>query len=302
MTSMTPKGSIASVGPVLPHDLFAATGRYAGPLGWDLDRPMPFAAHWMENRFAPWAASILEDWAAGAFDAHEAVVFARADDNAQRLYYYLCELRRRGVIAGGPEPLVFDSAQGPRATSLVRTTESVRKLARRLGVNDSALEAGVRATNQKRAAQLPATSGKPVCLLIGTPPPDRTLHAAIEGAGWAPDGPTLAALWRDCGAPVDEATGDPCAAIARQVNASPIGPRAFVDRAATLRERVVATGARSAVLWYAEQEEGEVWHLPSLRRVLEEAGVPALVLTRRKWTADSEAAAQIGKFLQENAA
>jgi len=97
--------SFASVGPLLPHDLFAASGRYAGPLGWTLDRPMPFAAEWMENRFAPWAASILEDWAAGAFDAHEAVVFARADDSAQRLYYYLCELRRRGVMTGGPEPL-----------------------------------------------------------------------------------------------------------------------------------------------------------------------------------------------------
>lgn len=290
---------IASVGPVLPQDLFAATGRYAGPLGWAPDRPMPFAAQWMENRFAPWAASILEDWAAGAFQHHEAVVFARADDNAQRLYYYLCELRRRGVIQGGPEPLVFDSAQGPRATSLARTTQSVRKLAGRLGVDDAALEAGIAATNVARAARATAGSHKPVCLLVGTPPPDRTLHAAIEATGFMADGPTLDALWSDPGAPVGEATGDPCAAIARQINASPIGPRAFVDRPEVLRARIAATSAQAAVLWYAEQEEGEVWHLPSLRRTLYEAGVPTLVLTRRQWGADHEAAAQIGVFLRE---
>lgn len=297
--TVTPKGSIASVGPVLPHDLFAATGRYAVPLGWTLDRPMPFAEQWMENRFAPWAASILEDWAAGAFDGHEAVVFARADDNAQRLYYYLCELRRRGVIAGGPEPLVFDSAQGPRATSLARTTQSVRKLAERLGVDDNALEVGIAATNAGRAARATAGNDKPVCLLVGTPPPDRTLHAAIEAEGLAAHGPTLDELWSDPGAPVVEGSGEACAAIARQINASAIGPRAFVDRAEMLRARVAATSAQAAVLWYAEQEEGEVWHLPSLRRTLDEAGVPTLVLTRRQWSADHEAAAQISAFLRE---
>ncbi len=291
--------SFASVGPLLPHDLFAASGRYAGSLGWTLGRPMPFAAQWMENRFAPWAASILEDWAAGAFDAHEAVVFARADDNAQRLYYYVCELRRRGVIAGGPEPLVFDSAQGPRASSLARTTQAVRGLAERLGVDDAALEAGIVATNSARpmlAAQ-PATS--PTCLLIGTPPPDRALHDAIERQGWHADGAALADTWRDPGAAVDESTGDPGGAIARQIHTSVIGNRAFADRAAALRARLTATGAKAAVLWYSEDEEAEVWHLPDLRRVLDAAGVPALALTRRLWGPDPDAADRIGTFLKE---
>lgn len=294
--------TIASVGPLLPHDLFAASGRYAGPLGWRLDRPMPFAAQWMENRFAPWAASILDDWAAGAFDAHEAVVFARADDSAQRLYYYLCELRRRGVIAGGPEPLVFDSAQGPRASSLGRTTQAVRGLAERLGVDEAALEAGIAATNAARqAALMPETTGR-TCLLIGTPPPDRTLHAAIEHAGWRADGATMTLAWANPGAPVDETSSDPCAAIARQIHTSTLGNRAFTDREAALRTRIAATGAKAAVLWYAEDEEAEVWHLPGQRRVLEEAGLPALAMTRRTWGADSEAAERIDAFLKGLAA
>lgn len=294
--------TFASVGPLLPHDLFSASGRYAGPLGWRLDRPMPFAAQWMENRFAPWAASILEDWASGAFDAHEAVVFARADDSAQRLYYYLCELRRRGVIAGGPEPLVFDSAQGPRASSLARTAQAVRVLAERLGVDDAALEAGIVATNAARYAASPPDATARTCLLIGTPPPDRTLHAAIEQAGWRADGPTMTEGWADPGAPVHEASGDPCAAIARQVHTSPLGNRAFTDREAALRARIAATGARAAVLWYAEDEEAEVWHLPGQRRVLEAVGLPALAMSRRTWGADPEAAERIGGFLKGLAA
>ena len=289
---------IASVGPALPHDLFAASGRYAGPLGWSLDRPMPFAARWMETKFAPWAASILEDWAAGAFDAYEAVVFARADDNAQRLYYYLCELRRQGVVAG-PEPLIFDIAQGPRPTSLDRTTAVVRKLAARLDITDSALDGAIVTTNAARVGcAAPLRHGK-TCLIAGSAPPDRGLHDAVEAQGWHAAGPVLAKVWADAGPMVDAGTGDPCAAIGRQLWSSPLGNRTGHDRAAMLAAAVAEAAASAVVLWYSEDEEAGVWHLPAERRMLAGAGIATLVLTRRPWGRDDAGAATIGDFLRE---
>ena len=43
--------------------------------------------------------SIAEQWLTGELDFLDAVVFPRSDDSAQRLYYYLCELQRRGARA-----------------------------------------------------------------------------------------------------------------------------------------------------------------------------------------------------------
>lgn len=289
---------IASVGPALPHDLFAASGRYAGPLGWSLDRPMPFAARWMETKFAPWAASILEDWAAGAFDAYEAVVFARADDSAQRLYYYLCELRRQGVLAG-PEPLVFDSAQGPRMTSLDRTTAMVRKLAAKLDVDDLALEGAINTTNGTRAGRAALPHNGRTCLIAGTTLPDLQLHHAIEAQGWHASGAVLTDVWADPGPVVDAGTGDPCAAIGRQIWASPLGSRASHDRGAALAASIAATAASAVVLWYSEDEEAAVWDLPAQRRMLAEAGTPTLVLTRRPWGRDADAVTAVGDFIRE---
>ena len=77
---------------------------------FDPERPTPAADRWMESKFAPWARAILEGWAAGEYDDLGQVIFSRADDSAQRLYYYLCELQRRGLV-GGPEALIAAMAR-----------------------------------------------------------------------------------------------------------------------------------------------------------------------------------------------
>jgi hypothetical protein len=56
------------------------------------------------------------------------------------------------------------------------------------------------------------------------------------------------------------------------------------------------------VLWYAEEDEAEVWHLPAQKRALAEAGIPALVLTRRSWRGDDGVDADIAAFLKEQGA
>lgn len=140
---------IGAVGFDVPPDLLAAVDGGAFLLPWRTGRPTPFADAWLENSFPGVARSILEDWAAGAFDALDAVVFSRGDDASQRLFYYVRELQRRGKLRG-PEPLVFDVARIPRDSSRRHTEGSLRLLAARLGVGDAALAAGIRATDRLR--------------------------------------------------------------------------------------------------------------------------------------------------------
>lgn len=277
---------IASVGPNLPVEVLHATGRYAGPLGWTIDRAFPRASQWLESKFPLWAFSILEDWDAGAFANLSQVVFSRGDDSAQRLYYYICELQRQGILAG-PEPLIFDLAQIPRETSLGRTERAVANLAERLGVAETDLAAAGELVHEIIAA-----SSDRVCLLTGTPPPDRRVHEMIARAGWDASGPTLADLWRG-----EASGGATYAGIARRVHETQTGPRNFRDRAVEIATRATAARASAAVIWYAEEDEAEIWHLPEQRRALDDAGIPALVPTRRDWRGNDGLEAEIATFL-----
>ncbi len=292
---------IATIGADIPLQVLEATGRFVGPLTWDIDRPFPRAGQWLESKFATWAFSILEDWADGRFDHLEAVVFSRSDDSAQRLYYYVCELRRRGLLAG-PEPVLFDVAFIDRASSEARTIASVRALAGRFRADDRAIEEVLaRGLAGDCAVTLPA-SDAPGCLLAGSPPPDRRVHAMIEAAGWRATGDTLAEIWaRPCPG-VERASGDPCATIGKRLHGLRHGPRGFFDRGAALVEAARTATARAVVLWFAEEDEARIWHLPAQRRALAEASVPALVLTRRDWRADDGLDAEIAAFLAETGA
>ena len=290
-------GAIAHVGPNLPQDLLRATGRHAGPLEFDPERPTPTADRWMESKFAPWARAILEGWAAGDYDGLGQVLFSRADDSAQRLYYYLCELQRRGLV-GGPEPLMLDIAKIPRASSVDRTADSLRRLAAVLGVDQAGLARAIDACNAERTHSTGPVSPQPRCLLAGTPPPDHRLHQAVERAGFSGVGPILRETWTRLGAIVDVAGAEPMTALARQVHADPAGPRSFADAGVALLEAIAESGAEGVVLWQIEEDEAQAWHLPAQRAALASEGLPALVMTRRDWLARDGAADEIAAFLQ----
>ncbi|BBD99450.1 hypothetical protein SAMIE_1029510 [Sphingobium amiense] len=291
---------IAYVGPDLPHDLLTASGRCAGALGWNIDRAMPAADRWLESKFPLWSRSILQDWADGVLDGHDAILFSRADDAAQRLYYYLCELRRQGEIRG-PEPLIFDAATIARASSARHVEAAVRKLAVRLEVDESQLARAIIATNARRQADEGGANAGPSCLIAGTPPPDRRLHAMVEATGWRAAGPTLGAIWEALGPPVAEG-GDPFAAVAAQRHRHAQGSRAFADGAAVLMEEARRQNARAVILWLAEEDEARLWDLPPQRAALDAAHIPALVLTRRDWRANGGEAEEIAAFLKGLAA
>jgi hypothetical protein len=287
-------GDIAHVGPNIPLALLQATRRHAGSLKFDPDAPTPAAERWLERKFAPWAKSILEAWAGGAYDALGQVVFSRADDSAQRLYYYVCELQRRRLI-GGPEALILDIAKVPRETSVARTERCLRELAEELGVDETALGSATD-RRDRECVEEAVSSEQPRCLLTGTPPPDRRLHDAIAQAGFVPVGRTLHDSWNDPGRPLDLARVGPFATLAREVHAAD-GPRSFADPGRTLGDAVAAAGATAVILWQIEEDEAEAWHLPAQRRALAQAGVANLVMTRRDWLGRDGAAAEIAAFL-----
>lgn len=290
---------IAYVGPDLPQDVLTATGACSGPVGWNVDRPLPAADRWLESKFPLWTRSILQDWSDGALNGLDAVLFSRGDDAAQRLYYYICELRQRGEIAG-PEPMIFDTATIQRASSVAHMGKAIRRLTERLGIYDDALERGIVATNALRLAALQVCGDAPLCLLAGTPPPDARIHAMIEAAGWRAAGPTLAQSWQNPGdLRVEEGSGDPCAAIARQLHEAAQGSRAFRDHADALSAQARQVRASAVLLWFAEEDEARIWHLPAQRDALADANIPTLILTRRDWRANDGMAEDIAKFLKE---
>src|SRR5690606_35990857 len=98
----------------------------------------PWADRWLESSFPYWSRAILEQWHDGAFDQLETVVFSRADDASQRLYYYVAELQRSGKLRG-PAPRMFDIALIPRESSLAHTEGALLELMGALDVEADAL-------------------------------------------------------------------------------------------------------------------------------------------------------------------
>lgn len=287
---------IAVAGPDLPHEILHAAACHAGPIAFDPDRPTPRAEKWLESKFAPWTRSVLEGWIDGGYDGLQAVLFSRADDSSQRLYYYICELQRAGQISG-PEALIVDIARIPRPISRQRIADQLQILCTRLSVTPDQLEVAINAANLRRSEKATASVDGRCCLLAGTPPPDHRLHLAIEKAGFVPVGPTLAEDWSDEGAMVEEQTDDPIGALAAQMHGRRGGPRSFADPAALLEERISDCDAEAVILWRIEEDEAQCWHLPAELHALEKLGVPHLVLTRRDWLARDGVAAEIDDFL-----
>jgi benzoyl-CoA reductase/2-hydroxyglutaryl-CoA dehydratase subunit BcrC/BadD/HgdB len=127
----------------------------------------PLADPYLESSFGPAARSFLQWWLSGELDFLEAVVFPRSNDTAQRLYYYVCELQRRGV-RHGPRSLIYDLARVNRDASRQHTLAATQKLGGELGVSLARLDAAVSRLQQRTAllnaltslrVQEPALSG-----------------------------------------------------------------------------------------------------------------------------------------------
>ena len=325
--------AIGFVGTDLPIEVLLASGRPFGHLPWRASGPTPWADRWLESGFPGWARSILEQWHAGAFDGLATVVFSRADDASQRLYYYVRELQRRGQLRG-PALQIFDLALVPRASSLAHSATAVLDLARALDVSGESLPAGIARANtlreslqrlqQQRVSQGPwfewltrsalwndpaewideiivsTAASAPRVLLAGSVPPDERLHRAVEDAGAAIIAEAHGHALGRLGPVLRPAPAEsPESAIARQLRAVCVGPRAFLDRGAWLAALASETRAAAVILWLTREDEALAWHLPALRQALAAAQVPTLALPAARWLADDDTCARITAFCRE---
>lgn len=324
------RGAIGFVGIDVPIDVLLATGRSFGHLPWRVSGATPWADRWLESSFPYWARSILEQWHEGVFDSLETVVFSRADDASQRLYYYVRELRQRGALAG-PAPLIFDVALLPRESSVTHTAAAVGSLASALGVGSKALQGGIERANglrrslddlqRRRAAhgpfyerlgraalwsdptawlaslELPGdAAGAARVLLAGSMPPDERVHGAVEAGGASVVAEAHAQALGRLGPEIAVANEAPERAVARHLMLASVGPRAVLDRAAWLVTQAKTARAAAVVLWLTREDEALAWHVPAQRSALAAAGIPALVLPAARWQADDGTLENIAAF------
>jgi len=142
---------IGLLGSDIPTELVAASGALALQLPAMADQPTPDADRYVETVFSPTARSVAQQWLEGDLDFLDTVVMSRANDSAQRLYYYVCELRRRRLTAG-PRLLIYDLSKIPRPASLTHTLQATERLAQQLGARRDALAAAITQRNRRRAA------------------------------------------------------------------------------------------------------------------------------------------------------
>jgi hypothetical protein len=142
---------IGYVGADIPVELIMASHAHPLPLFGSAAIPTPLADRYLEPTFSPAVRSIAEQYLQGSLDFIDAVIFPRSDDSAQRLYYYLSELRTRGVVnERGPKLMIYDLAKIPRKTSSEHSRAATRRLAEELGVDVRELPAAISRRNRRR--------------------------------------------------------------------------------------------------------------------------------------------------------
>lgn len=141
-----------------------------------------------------------------------------------------------------------------------------------------------------------AEAGGPRVLLAGSAPPDERLHSAIESAGASVIAEAHVHGLGRLGPQVSPGGEALERVLAQQLMQASIGPRAFIDRARWIVAQVAAAAADAVVLWLSREDEALAWHVPAQRRALAAAGIPALVLTAARWSADDGAPERIAEF------
>lgn len=139
-----------------PTELIAATGAFPLQLAAGADAT-PLGDRYMEDLFDPIVRAVFEGLLAGRYDFLDAVVLPRTSDSVQRLYYYLCEVRRMGE-ARVPEPLLFDLLHTPWYSSAEYNFSRIGELKAALervtgtAVTGAGLTAAIADSNARRAA------------------------------------------------------------------------------------------------------------------------------------------------------
>jgi hypothetical protein len=227
---------------------------------------------------------------------------------------------------------MFDIARIRKPSSEVWTNTAIKRLAGELGLSRDALETGTERANARREllgrlnikrqaaghvyehiarASLfapidslvtelpeagPASKGR--VLLAGSSPPDDCLHRAVEAVGWSVVCETYDRNLTRLGPSIETGGENVFERIGRHAHANNVGARAFHDRAKHLLNQARSSQADAVIFWLIEEDEAIAWDLVSSRQALEEAGIPCLRLTRRKWDCSDRSCGDITFFLE----
>jgi benzoyl-CoA reductase/2-hydroxyglutaryl-CoA dehydratase subunit BcrC/BadD/HgdB len=139
----------------VPIELIHAAGCFPLQLPTAPEPSTPLADQYMEQGFDPLARSAFERLLRGDFDCIDLLVLPRSVDSLQRLYYYICELRRSfGVRL--PDVYLYDLLHTPYYTSAeynyARTGELRTRLEALSGrtIEDATLRDSIALYNQLR--------------------------------------------------------------------------------------------------------------------------------------------------------
>jgi hypothetical protein len=326
---------VGYVGNDIPVALILAAGALPVRLRAKADAGTARIDHFVETSFAAELRVIANQWLEGSLDHLDAVIFARGDDSGQRLYYYLCELRRRG-LCGGPTPLLYDVASLAREASFEHTLESTRLLAAEVHASTHLLEQALQRL-KRRADLLRAVQAR------------RALPAPLPGsAAWALEY-AAACDWRDefddcarrwlseatllhiprrvvlagdplpdnqmhlaievCGASVvleltestlagEQTQRDPLCAIADEFQRRESPAVSMRRNGRWLAECALDQRADAVIVWLSEQNEALPWEIARQMRALRDAGIPALLLDRQPWQLSALVLAQVMDFVR----
>ena len=325
-------GGVGFVGTDVPIEVLLATQRPFGHLPWNVSEPTPFSDRFLESSFPFWARSILQQWHDGRFDAVRTVVFSRADDASQRLYYYVVELQQRGLLRG-PEAVMFDIAQVVRESSLVHTAASILKLCAKLDVSAEGFGDAFDAANALREKLMSITARRkgdgPVferiaraalwcdpsqwideldianqkstaapVLLVGSMPPDDRIHCAVEGLNASIVAEMHAHSLDRLGPLVNLDGGGHDRALAKHLQTASMSPRAWFNRADRIAERACALEAAAAIIWLTKEDEALAWQVPKMKSALAERGIPTVLLPAGDWRFDAGQQEQLQRFFE----
>jgi hypothetical protein len=328
------KQVVGYVGDEIPVALILAAGAIPVAVRADVRAPTPRADEILESAFTPELRAIAERWLCGDLDFLAAVVFPRADDSAQRLYYYLCELQRRGRC-GGPRPLLYDIAKIARPASAGHSRDATRRLAHELGSTTTALPDAVRrvARRESLIADLRArcqadeplsgavawrirqAAGAAWCedfdaatqrWLASAPALHRQRRVVLAGAA-PPDDSLHAAIEGAGGSVVVELNHsfsplptDGIAsldALADQFHAQLTPVLAMREDADWLAHSAREARADAVVCWLIEEDEAMPWEISRQMRRLHEERIPALLLARQRRQNEGDALRQLTQFV-----
>jgi hypothetical protein len=324
---------VGYVGNDVPVELILASGAVPVRLRGSPKVSKSRAEDFVESSFSPELGVIAEQWLGGALDHLHSVIFARSDDSGQRLYYYLCELQRRGLCAG-PRPLLFDVAGLARGASAEHTLESTRILASQLGVSTGSVTSARERVRQRenllhsvRAQRLlpsplagstawaveyaAACDWRPhfdeaahrwLATIAPLPSPRRVLLAGDP----PPDdqlhiaveavGATIVAELTESQSAGEPRPGDPFGLIAEESRQRESPALSMRRDARWLADHAVAHRVDSVIVWLSEQNEALPWEIARQMESLRASGTRALLLARQPWRIPPTVLTQVTDF------